>query len=57
MHSQWGDDRELIAEAIATCPVETIAYVKRTEVALLEFVMKQVRASEHAIMLHIDAHA
>ena len=40
VHTQWGDSRELIAEAIATCPVETISYVKRSEVALLEFMMK-----------------
>ena len=40
VHTQWGDDREAIAEAVATCPVSTIFYVKKTELALLEWVMK-----------------
>jgi ferredoxin len=40
VHTQWGDDREVIAEAIATCPVSTISYVQKTELALLEWVMK-----------------
>jgi ferredoxin len=50
VHTQWADSRELIAEAIATCPVETISYVKRTEVALLEFMMKQCRREDIAII-------
>ena len=34
VHTQWGDDRETIAEAIATCPVSTISYVQKTELAV-----------------------
>ena len=30
MHTQWGDDAELIEEAVQMCPVDCIAYVSPT---------------------------
>ncbi len=48
--TQWADSRDLIGEAVATCPVECIAYVKRSELALLEHVMKSCHRENIAIM-------
>lgn len=41
VHTQWGNTRSSVAEAVETCPVSVIYYVPRDEVALLEFVMAQ----------------
>lgn len=48
--TQWADSRDLIGEAVATCPVECIAYVKRAELALLEYVMKSCHRENISIM-------
>ena len=40
VHTQWGDTRERVAEAVATCPVSTIFYVDKKELPLLEFALK-----------------
>jgi len=41
VHTQWGNARTSVEEAVDTCPVSVIYYVPRDEVALLEFVMAQ----------------
>ena len=50
VHTQWGDDREAVAEAVATCPVSTISYVEKTELALLEWVMKSCTRENIAVI-------
>jgi len=40
VHTQWGDCRDRIAEAVETCPVSVISYVEKKELALLEFALK-----------------
>ena len=50
VHTQWGDNRDVIAEAIATCPVSTISYVQKTELALLEWVMKSCTREDIAVI-------
>jgi curved DNA-binding protein CbpA len=50
VHTQWGDDREAVAEAVATCPVSTISYVQKTELALLEWVMKSCTRENIAVI-------
>ena len=50
VHTQWGDDREAVAEAVATCPVSTINYVSKSELALLEWVMKSCTRENIAVI-------
>jgi ferredoxin len=38
--TQWGDDEETIQAAMETCPVDCIYWVKRGQLAVLEFAMK-----------------
>eukprot|EP00884_Botryococcus_braunii_P005103 jgi/Botrbrau1/14594/Bobra.242_2s0004.1 len=50
VHQQWGDEADAIQEAIETCPVDCIYYVKRKQVALLEFIMKSCPRENIALM-------
>eukprot|EP00210_Caulerpa_lentillifera_P004250 g4054.t1 len=47
---QWGDDKELIREAIDMCPVDCIYIVMKKQLALLEFVMKTCEREDAAIL-------
>lgn len=47
---QWGDCEDDIDEAISTCPVDCIYVVKRTQLALLEYVMKNCEREDIAIV-------
>eukprot|EP00746_Dinoflagellata_sp_MGD_P001403 gnl/MRDRNA2_/MRDRNA2_102642_c0_seq1.p1 gnl/MRDRNA2_/MRDRNA2_102642_c0~~gnl/MRDRNA2_/MRDRNA2_102642_c0_seq1.p1 ORF type:complete len:475 (-),score=82.24 gnl/MRDRNA2_/MRDRNA2_102642_c0_seq1:156-1580(-) len=50
--TQWGDDEETMQVAIDTCPVECIYWVKRDQLAILEFAMKGcVREDTHIMAL------
>ena len=40
MARQWADPEDLIQEAVEMCPVDCIYYIRRDQLALLEFVMK-----------------
>ena len=46
---QWGDDADAISEAIDLCPVDSIHYVRRDQLALLEFVLKGCKREGPAI--------
>ncbi|KAK9823046.1 hypothetical protein WJX81_003146 [Elliptochloris bilobata] len=50
VHAQWGDEEDAIREAVDMCPVDCIAYIKRSQLALLEFVMKSCSREDIAIM-------
>ena len=50
VHTQWGDSRALIAEAVDTCPVSTIYYVAKGELPLLEFTMKNCKREDVAVL-------
>lgn len=36
VHTQWGDDEEMVREAVASCPVDCIYFVDRTALPVLE---------------------
>ena len=46
---QWADDADAISEAIDLCPVDCIHYIRRDQLALLEFVMKSCKREDPAI--------
>ena len=45
-----GDDEDHIKEAISSCPVDCIYFVDRSELPLLEFIMKGCKRENVAIM-------
>lgn len=47
---QWGDTEEDLNEAVSSCPVDCIYFVKRSQLALLEYVMKNCEREDIAIM-------
>jgi len=47
---QYGDDRDYIEEAIEMCPVDCIYWVQRSQLALLEFVMKSCAREDIAMV-------
>mmetsp|Transcript_35354 Transcript_35354/g.89114 ORF Transcript_35354/g.89114 Transcript_35354/m.89114 type:complete len:354 (-) Transcript_35354:62-1123(-) len=47
---QWGDPEDDVREAIDICPVDCIHYVKRSQLALLEWVLKSCEREDIAIM-------
>lgn len=47
---QWGDEEDLIREAIDMCPVDCIYIVLKKQLALLEFVMKSCEREDAAIL-------
>ena len=47
---QWGDDEETIQVAIELCPVDCIYWIKRQQLALLEYAMKGCKREDIAIM-------
>ena len=47
---QWGDDEETMQIAIELCPVDCIYWVKRQQLALLEYAMKGCKREDIAIM-------
>ncbi len=52
---QWGDEEEAISEAVDMCPVDCISFVKRRELALLEYVMKSCQREDPALMARRSA--
>ena len=48
--AQWADDADAISEAIDLCPVDCIHYIRRDQLALLEFVMKSCKREDAAIL-------
>eukprot|EP00854_Cymbomonas_tetramitiformis_P016050 gene16050-19037_t len=48
--AQWADEEEAIREAVDICPVDCIFFVKRAQLALLEFTMKACKREDIAIM-------
>uniref|UniRef100_A0A7S0RDK0 J domain-containing protein n=1 Tax=Chlamydomonas leiostraca TaxID=1034604 RepID=A0A7S0RDK0_9CHLO len=48
--TQWGDDEELISEAVACCPVDCIHYVERRALPVLEFIMRSCKRESVATM-------
>jgi len=47
---QWGNQEEFITEAVDMCPVDCIHYVQRSQLALLEHMMKSCPREDIAIM-------
>ncbi len=47
---QYGDDQDYIEEAIEMCPVDCIYWVQRSQLALLEFVMKSCAREDIAMV-------
>ena len=50
VHTQWGDAEEDILEAVQMCPVDCISFVRREQLALLEFVLKSCAREDTALM-------
>ena len=50
VHTQWGDAEDDILEAVQMCPVDCISFVKREQLALLEFVLKSCAREDTALM-------
>lgn len=50
VHTQWGDDEEVVKEAVGACPVDCIHYVEREQLPLLEYVMKSCKRECVALM-------
>lgn len=48
--TQWADDEETIQEAVESCPVDCIYYVQRSQLALLEHVLKGCKRENVGIM-------
>jgi len=48
--NQWGDEEEVIREAMDMCPVDCIHFVMKKELALLEFVMQFCQREDIAIL-------
>ncbi|KAK9794389.1 hypothetical protein WJX73_004791 [Symbiochloris irregularis] len=47
---QWADEADAITEAMDLCPVDSIHYVRRDQLALLEFVMRGCKREDAAIL-------
>lgn len=41
--NQWGDDETAIRDAMSVCPVDCIYFIKRSQLALLEFILKSCK--------------
>ncbi|KAK9794394.1 hypothetical protein WJX73_007757 [Symbiochloris irregularis] len=47
---QWADEADAVSEAMDLCPVDSIHYVRRDQLALLEFVMRDCERESTAIL-------
>lgn len=50
VRAQWADDAVAIEDAVQMCPVDCIYYVPRSQLALMEYVMKACKREDVAIL-------